>query len=135
VFRQFFEDALTSGGALIVLQRHTGAAIGSSRFAHWNTQPSEVEIGWTFLARSCWGGKYNRELKALMLEHAFRFVDAVVFNVGAQNTRSQRAVLKLGASEATRTAGSHGSAGVRYRLTRAAYAASNAACRGTSSQT
>lgn len=57
----------------------------------------EVEIGWTFLDRSCWGGRYNREMKQLMLEHAFDVVDAVVFRVHSDNARSRRAVEKLGA--------------------------------------
>ena len=72
--------------------------IGSSRFHAWDPGRSEVEIGWTFLARSHWGGTYNRQVKELMLAHAFRFVDRVVFLVGVQNRCSQRAVEKLGAS-------------------------------------
>jgi hypothetical protein len=50
------------------------------------------------LEREFWGGTYNRELKQLMLEHAFRFVDRVVFVVGEQNFRSQKALAKIGAS-------------------------------------
>jgi RimJ/RimL family protein N-acetyltransferase len=42
--------------------------IGSSRFHGYSEERSEVEIGWTFLARSHWGGRYNGELKRLMLE-------------------------------------------------------------------
>jgi RimJ/RimL family protein N-acetyltransferase len=55
-----------------------------------------VEIGWTFLARQYWGGSYNLEVKRLMLEHAFRFIDTVVFWVGDTNWRSQRAMEKIG---------------------------------------
>ena len=40
--------------------------------------------------------EYNREMKQLMLQHAFRFVNCVVFLVGLQNLRSQRAVEKIG---------------------------------------
>src|SRR5205807_7448323 len=58
----------------------------------------EVEVGWTFLEREFWDGTYNRELKQLMLEHAFRFVDRVLFVVGEQNLRSQKALAKIGAS-------------------------------------
>ena len=57
---------------------------------------SEIEIGWTFLARSHWGGRANREVKRLMLDHAFTFVDTVVFWVGDQNWRSQGAMTKIG---------------------------------------
>ena len=55
-------------------------------------------MGWTFLEREFWGGTYNRELKQLMLDHAFRFVDRVLFVVGEQNFRSQKALAKIGAS-------------------------------------
>jgi RimJ/RimL family protein N-acetyltransferase len=57
---------------------------------------SEVEIGWTFLAREFWGGRYNGELKSLMLEHAFKFVERVVFVIGENNIRSRRAVERIG---------------------------------------
>jgi N-acetyltransferase len=97
VFRAFFDDHLASGGALLVLDRLSGDAIGTSRFHGYDAERSEVEIGWTFLARSHWGGTYNGELKALMLGHVFRFVRTVVFLVHPDNIRSQRAVEKLGA--------------------------------------
>jgi len=97
VFRDYFADLLDSGGALVVLDRRTGTVIGTSRFHGYDPEASEVEIGWTFIARAYWGGTYNRELKALMLDHAFRFVQNVVFLVGPSNIRSQRAMEKLGA--------------------------------------
>ncbi len=96
VFNAFFRDAMESEGALLVLDVGTGHVIGSSRFHGHDAARREVEIGWTFLARSHWGGRYNGELKRLMLKHAFRFVDHVVFLVGSENVRSQRAMEKLG---------------------------------------
>src|SRR5262245_53230648 len=97
VFKTFFREALESGGALIAIDRKDGRAVGSSRFHGYDEARGEVEIGWTFLARSHWGGAYNGEMKRLMLRHAFRFVNSVVFLVGAQNFRSRRAVEKIGA--------------------------------------
>ena len=96
-FREFFREALASGGALIAIDVKTRQVIGSSRFHAYDPERSEVEIGWTFLARSRWGGAYNGEMKRLMLRHAFRFVSRVVFLVGVRNVRSQRAVEKIGA--------------------------------------
>jgi RimJ/RimL family protein N-acetyltransferase len=97
VFRKFFHDALASGGALIVIDAKDGRVIGSSRYHGYDEAKSEIEIGWTFLARSCWGGVYNREMKDLMLRHAFKYVKSVVFLVGPKNFRSQRALEKIGA--------------------------------------
>jgi len=102
VFKVFFREALESGGALLAIDRKDGRAIGSSRFHGYDEGKSEVEVGWTFLARSHWGGAYNREMKQLMLRHAFRFVNSVVFLVGPHNFRSQRAVEKIGGVRAGR---------------------------------
>src|SRR5438552_7231042 len=96
VFTKFFREALESGGTLIAVDAKDRQVIGASRFHGYDEEKSEIEIGWTFLARSHWGGIYNKEMKHLMLRHAFRFVDRVVFLVGPQNVRSQRAMEKLG---------------------------------------
>ncbi len=96
VFEEFFREALESGGAPIAIDSRHGQVIGSSRFHGYDEEKSEIEIGWTFLARSHWGGFYNREMKQLMLRHAFKFVTSVIFLVGLQNLRSQRAVEKIG---------------------------------------
>jgi RimJ/RimL family protein N-acetyltransferase len=95
-FRKFFQEALDSGGALIAHDTRDGRVIGSSRYYGYDRERSEIEIGWTFLARSHWGGQYNGEMKRLMLEHAYQFVDRVIFLVAPQNHRSQRAVEKIG---------------------------------------
>jgi N-acetyltransferase len=96
VFQQFFQEAVESGGALVALDSKTSRLIGSSRFHGYDPESSEIEIGWTFLARSHWGGKYNGEMKRLMLRHAFQFVTSVIFVIGPNNLRSQKAVEKIG---------------------------------------
>ena len=98
VFQRFFDGAFESRGAFAIIERESGRIIGSSRYCNLDLTNREVEIGWTFLEREFWGGTYNRELKQLMLEHAFRFVDRVVFVVGENNIRSQKALAKIGAS-------------------------------------
>ena len=110
VFRVFFKEALESGGAFVVIDRKTQQIIGSTRFYGYDSGKSEIEIGWTFLARKYWGGQYNREMKELLLAHAFKFVEDVVFYVGETNIRSQKAMEKIGAIKletATRTYGNH----------------------------
>jgi RimJ/RimL family protein N-acetyltransferase len=117
-FREFFDESLAAGGALLVRDRRDGRVIGSSRFHGYDAAASEVEIGWTFLARSHWGGLYNREMKELMLMHAFRFVERVVFLVGPYNVRSQRAVLKIGGVLSGRRPDGRGGESLVYEITR-----------------
>ena len=70
--------------------------IGSSRYDNWKPDADEIEIGWTYLARSHWGGAYNAGIKALMLAHIHALVGTVVFTVGETNYRSRRAMEKIG---------------------------------------
>jgi RimJ/RimL family protein N-acetyltransferase len=96
VFATYFKGAIESGGAFRVLDGVTGAPIGCSRYYDWDETGRMIAIGYTFIVRSHWGGRYNLALKTLMLDHAFRFVDRVIFHVGAGNLRSRRAMEKLG---------------------------------------
>jgi RimJ/RimL family protein N-acetyltransferase len=125
-FRGFFREALESGGALIAVDVRDGRVIGSSRFHGVDAAGREVEIGWTFLARSHWGGRHNGEIKRLMLAHAFRFVDRVVFLVGPHNHRSQRAVGKIGGVRAASRLDASGRESIVYEITAAAFAQATA---------
>jgi RimJ/RimL family protein N-acetyltransferase len=120
-FRIFFQESLDSGGALIATEKTEGRIIGSSRYFGYSETGSEIEIGWTFLARSYWGGRYNGEMKRLMLEHAFRFVERVVFLIGPMNYRSQRAVEKIGAIRLPTTRNNNGRESLVYQITAAAF--------------
>ena len=120
-FRTFFREALESGGALMAIDTADGLVIGSSRFHGYDGERSEVEIGWTFLARSHWGGRYNGEMKRLMLHHAFRFVDRVVFLIGPHNRRSQRAVEKIGGVRVGSRPDASGRDSVVYQITAATF--------------
>jgi RimJ/RimL family protein N-acetyltransferase len=115
-FRKFFDEALDSGGALVALDRANGHMIGSSRYHGYDPEGGVVEIGWSFLARAYWGGRYNGEMKRLMLEHAFRSVSRVIFVIGPANRRSQRAVEKIGGVRAGTTT-VRGEEKVVYELT------------------
>ena len=117
VFRDFFRVAMESGGALVAIDRNDGLIIGSSRYFGYDQKLSEVEIGWTFLARRYWGGVYNGEMKQLMLEHAFRHVRRVIFIIGPTNIRSQRAVEKIGGVWAGTRPSEGGQQRVIYEIT------------------
>jgi RimJ/RimL family protein N-acetyltransferase len=103
VFENYFKGAMESRGALMILDQQTGQILGSSRYYDWDPSESQVAIGYTFIARSHWGHNsaginYNRQLKTLMLDHAFQYANAVLFHVGAGNMRSRMAMQKLGAT-------------------------------------
>lgn len=98
VFDRFFAEGLGSNGGLTVIDKPTGAIIGSSRYDIRVTQAGEVEIGWTYLSRAYWGGETNRSMKRLMLGYAFeRGFETAIFLVGETNLRSRRAMEKIGA--------------------------------------
>ena len=103
VFRRYFEDGLASGGALLAQDSATGAVLGSSRYDLGRAGEDEVEIGWTFVARTAWGGRVNRAMKGLMIGHALRRFERVIFVVGEHNRRSRRAMEKVGGVLTDRT--------------------------------
>ena len=96
-FRAYVDEGLASGGMLVAVEQASGAICGTSRYSTQFAEPDEVEIGWTFLARTHWGGAVNREMKHLMLTHAFGGFPRVIFRIGEDNVRSRRAVEKIGA--------------------------------------
>jgi len=96
VFRDYFEAAIAAQSAFVFVDTKNEKIVGSSRYYGFDQETSEIEIGWTFIARSHWGGAVNAEVKTLMLDHAFNFVDTVVFWVGETNLRSRGAMQKIG---------------------------------------
>jgi N-acetyltransferase len=95
--RNFFNSAVASGSAFVVIDNATGQIIGSTRYYEWDAQNAEVAIGYTFIARSHWGGATNGEMKRLMLNHAFQWVKVVWLHIGKDNWRSRKAAEKIGA--------------------------------------
>lgn len=98
VFEQFFAGALESQSAFCIFDAQSNELIGSSRFYEW-VEKKSISIGYTFFARTSWGKRHNANAKKLMLDYAFQFVEEVIFHIGAQNIRSQKAIEKLGAEK------------------------------------
>jgi RimJ/RimL family protein N-acetyltransferase len=116
IFRAFFEESMASGGALVALEADSQRMVGATRYHDYDEVAGAVEIGWTFLARSFWGGRYNGEIKRLMLQHAFKSVRSVIFRVGIDNVRSQRAVERIGAGRIGRCTDAGGRASILYEI-------------------
>lgn len=95
-FNQFFDMAMEMGSAFLVMDKATGEVMGTSRYCPVKEHDDKMEIGWTFITRKYWGRGYNRALKELMLNHAFKSVNTVLFYIGEHNLRSRKAVEKLG---------------------------------------
>jgi len=95
-FTNYFKGAMESGGAFIIRDTLSGKALGSSRYCAYDAANKEIQIGYTFFSRVCWGKSINKAVKKLMLTHAFNDVDKVAFYVGANNIRSQKAMEAIG---------------------------------------
>lgn len=97
VFRNFFEGALASGGAFLIIDKESGEVAGSSRYYNFDESDNSIYVGYTFYGTKFWGSKMNPQVKKLMLDHIFKYVDLVKFHVGKENFRSRKAMEKLGA--------------------------------------
>lgn len=97
VFRTFFEGAMKSGGAFKITEKSSGEILGSTRFYDYNQSDNSIFIGYTFYGTKSWGKGINPQVKKMMLQYIFQFVDTVYFHVGKDNIRSRTAVERLGA--------------------------------------
>lgn len=97
-FMTFFNIIITKSSFLI-LDKQTNEIMGTTSFYDYDPEKSNVGIGYTFITRKYWGGPYNKSNKKLMIDYAFQHVNSVLFHVGAENYRSQKAVSKLGAEK------------------------------------
>lgn len=96
-FQLFFNSAVTSKSAFLIIDSATRNLIGSTRYYDHRPAESSIAIGYTFLATAYWGGHHNRSSKKLLLDYAFQFVDVVRFHIATTNLRSQKATEKIGA--------------------------------------
>lgn len=97
VFQNFFEGAIASGGAFLIIDKASGEVAGSTRFYSWDDDDGSIFIGYTFYGAKFWGSKLNPQVKRMMLDYIFQYVDLVKFHVGANNWRSRKAMERLGA--------------------------------------
>lgn len=97
VFENFFDGAIESNGAFAIIDKVSNKMIGSTRFYDYDAEENSIFIGYTFYGKNYWGKNYNSQVKKLMLNYIFQYVDVVKFHVGSENIRSQRAMDKLGA--------------------------------------
>jgi RimJ/RimL family protein N-acetyltransferase len=83
-----------------IIERSSGTAIGSTRFADIHPEHKKLEIGWTFIAREHWRTHVNSECKYLLLRYAFDelALNRVALKANGKNLRSRDAIAALGAA-------------------------------------
>ncbi len=83
------------------IDRASGRAIGSTRFAAIDVANRRAEIGWTWLGKAYQRTALNTEAKLLMLTHAFEHMGCirVELKTDVLNVRSRAAIQRLGAKE------------------------------------
>ena len=99
VFENFFKGALESKGAFLIIDKQSNEVLGSTRFYDFNEEKNSILIGYTFYGTKSWGKNINPQVKKLMLDYIFQFVETAIFHVGKNNIRSQKAMEKLGAKK------------------------------------
>ena len=104
--REYIETALrwqSEGTALpfATIDKGSGRAVGSTRYAAIDSANRRLEIGWTWIARDFQRTYVNTEAKYLMLGHAFENLRClrVEFKTDSLNEKSSRALLRIGAKE------------------------------------
>ena len=96
-FVRWFAEARENPGTLVIRDVSTADVYGSTRFYDYKENEKSVAIGHTFVVRTHWELGINQEIKHLMLDYAFRYVDTVWFYPMVGNDRAQRTLKKLGA--------------------------------------
>ena len=105
----------------MITDKETEQVIGSTRFYRFDHCEPSVWLGYTFLARSYWGGGANTEIKQSQLAFLFGHVAAVYFEIGENNIRSQKALKKFGVEEIERSEQGLKKGNLEFRLTREAF--------------
>ena len=104
--RRYIEMALqqqASGTALpfATIERVSGRAVGSTRYADIDVENRRLEIGYTWVAPRWQRTPVNTEAKYLMLRHAFETWGCirVELKTDSLNERSRKAILRIGAKQ------------------------------------
>lgn len=98
-FQNFFDGAIVSKGAFLIIDKQSREVAGSSRYYDFNEDENSIFIGYTFYGTKFWGSKLNPQVKKMMLDYIFQYVDLVKLHVGKDNIRSQKAIERLGAEK------------------------------------
>ena len=98
-FEEFFNKAIKNKlGCFSIFDKKYNKIFGSTRFYSYDENNKSVRIGYTFIAPEYWGTSTNKQIKEMMLDYIFQYLDNVYFDIGDHNLRSRKATEKLGAT-------------------------------------
>ena len=85
----------------LIIDKQSGQVAGSTRFGNLNTTSEKCEIGWTWYGTNFQGTGLNKACKYELLKFGFEKVGfrRIQFSTDQENTRSQKAITKLGAQK------------------------------------
>ncbi len=99
--KNYVEIAINTNNAIpfIIYDKEKQAYAGSTRFGLINHKNKVLHIGWTWIGNDFQGTGLNKNIKHLMLQHAFKTMDfdKVEFRIDERNIKSRKAVEKIGA--------------------------------------
>ena len=103
VWQQTVENGYSTGTryTFIIIDKATGKIAGSTSYGNISDTDKRLEIGWTWLSKEFRGAGLNRHCKFLLLQYAFEELkyERVELKTDVLNTRSRKAMLKIGATE------------------------------------
>ncbi len=99
VFQNYFEGAIESKGALKIIDKTTGEITGATRIYFDKDFADSTFVGYTFFATKYWGKGINPQVKQMMIDYLLQHVSQVLFQIGANNIRSQIAITRVGATK------------------------------------
>ena len=84
--------------AFLATQLQDGMVLGSTTLYDYEPHHQRVEMGWTWLRRSCWGRGFNEEMKYLLLGYCFGELELkrVAWRLDSLNQRSRSALERMG---------------------------------------
>ncbi len=100
--RHWIAEALATPGHLpfAIVDTARDKVVGSTRYLAIRPEHRSLEIGWTWLGQEWQRTAVNTEAKLLLMSHAFERLGCVrvEFKTDSRNERSQRALLRIGAT-------------------------------------
>ena len=96
-FLEYFISGIESAfGSLTIINKKDNTIVGWTRLYDFKEKERSIKLGYTFIGKEYWGSDINYNVKKLLLDYVFSFLNTVYFDVFEKNIRSQKAVLKLG---------------------------------------